>query len=249
LLHVTGIIRQEVIMETVLDLLVKIQDLDDEIANNEALLTQIPQDIAKLEKQIAARDEELKSAEARVLEIKKNYRMKEIEIADNEDKVAKLNAQTFAVKTNEEYRAVLNEIDFLKRRNKEIEDTMIELMEEEEKLRNSIERMRAETGEFTGRTRESIAAMKQRMNELTERQAVARHDHDRDFALLPADARNLYARVTKVRHRAVCAIVNNTCTGCFANLTHQLLNELKKRDKMLLCDNCGRILIYTGSRE
>ncbi|MBE0433643.1 hypothetical protein IBX73_09295 [candidate division WOR-3 bacterium] len=240
--------RKKVSVETVLDLLVKIQNLDDEIEDNEAQLTQIPRDTAKLEKQIAAREEDLKNAETRILEIKKNYKMKEIEIADNEDKVAKLNAQTFAIKTNEEYRAVLNEIDFLKQRNKEIEDGMIDLMEEEEKLKNSIDRMRAETGEFTARTRDSIAALKQRIGELTKRQGEARAAFDRDFDQMPEDARNLYARVTKVRDKAVCSIVDNTCTGCFANLTHQFLNELKKRNKILLCDNCGRILVYTGSR-
>lgn len=235
-------------METVLDLLVKIQNLDDEIADNEAQLTQLPRDIARLEKQIAAREEELKDAEARILEIKKNYKLKELEIADNEAKIGKLNSQTFAVKTNEEYRAVLNEVDFLKQRNKEIEDTMIELMEEEEKLKNSIERLRTETTEFTDRTRDNTAGLQQKIEELTKRQAEARAAFERDYARLPEDARNMYTRVTKVRDKAVCSIVDNTCTGCFANLTHQFLNELKKRNKVLLCDNCGRILIYTGSR-
>ena len=236
-------------MDSVLDLLVEIQSLNDEIADNEAQLTQLPRDIARLEKQIAAREEDLKNAEARILEIKKNYKLKELEIADNEGKVAKLNAQTFAVKTNEEYRAVLNEIAFLKQRNKEIEDGMIELMEEEEKIRTSIERMRAETGEFTDRTRDSVAALKQKIDELTKRQAEARAAFERDSARLPEDARKLYDRVTKVRDKAVCSIIDNTCTGCFANLTHQFLNELKKRNALLLCDNCGRILVYTGPRQ
>jgi len=44
-------------------------------------------------------------------------------------------------------------------------------------------------------------------------------------------------------------ISDNTCTGCYANLTHQFLNELKKHNKILVCGNCGRILVYSESAQ
>jgi predicted nucleic acid-binding Zn-ribbon protein len=235
-------------MDSVLDLLVKIQSLDDEIKENEAQLARIPQEIAKLEKQIKTREDDLKTAETRIQELKKNYKLKELEIADNEEKTGKLNTQTFAVKTNEEYRAILNEVDFLKKRNREIEDEVIGLMEEEEKLKNSIDKIRAETKEFRDITLGKITEMNKKSEMLAERQKMARAEFQDDFAKLPEDARDLYTRITKVRDKAVCPIVDNTCTGCFANLTHQFLNELKQRNKILLCDNCGRILVYTNSR-
>lgn len=235
-------------MDTVLDLLVKIQSLDDEIKDNAAQLTRIPQDITKLEKQICAKEEELKTAENRILELKKNYKLKELEIADNETKTSKLNTQTFAVKTNEEYRAILNEIDFLRKRNREIEDEVIGLMEEEEKLKTSIDKMRAETREFRDITAGKIADMNKKTELLTQRQNMARVEFADNFAKLPDDVKELYTRIKKVRDKAVCPIVDNTCTGCFANLTHQFLNELKQRNRILLCDNCGRILVYINSR-
>jgi predicted nucleic acid-binding Zn-ribbon protein len=235
-------------METVLDLLVKIQSLDDEIEDTEVQLKQIPQQIEKLEKQVNAREEDLKSAETRILELKKTYKLKELEIADNESKTSKLNTQTFAVKTNEEYRAILNEIDFHKKKNREIEDEMIGLMEEEEKLKNSIEKIRTETKAFKDVTQGKITDLKKKSEMLIERQKMAKTGFDDNFAKLPQDIKDLYARITKVRGKAVCPIVGNTCTGCFANLTHQFLNELKQRNKILLCGNCGRILVYTTSR-
>ncbi|UCF70541.1 MAG: hypothetical protein JSW49_10150 [candidate division WOR-3 bacterium] len=235
-------------MDTVLDLLVKIQNLDDEIKDTGAELARIPQEIAKLETQIKTREEDLKKAEDRIQELKKNYKLKELEITENEEKTSKLNTQTFAVKTNEEYRAILNEIDFIKKRNREIEDEMIGLMEEEEQLKNSIDRIRADTKEFKDITLGKIADMKKKSESLVERGKMAKAQLHDDFAKLPEDAKNLYTRIKKVRDKAVCPIVDNTCTGCFANLTHQFLNELKQRNKILLCDNCGRILVYTNSR-
>lgn len=232
-------------MESTLDLLLKIQSLKDEVEETESQLTHIPQETAKLQKQISSREDDLKQAEARLLDVKKSYKLKEIEITDNEEKMAKLNTQTFAVKTNEEYRAILSEIDFLKKRNKEVEDEMIGLMEEEEKLRNSIDTVRVETKDYTENTRSRIGDLTQKSQTLEERSKMARANLDDQFAKLPEDVRRLYERIAKVRDKAVCAIVDNTCTGCYANLTHQFLNELKKRNAILLCDNCGRILVYT----
>lgn len=232
-------------MESTLDLLLKIQSLKDEVEETEAQLTHIPQETAKLQKQISSREDDLKKAEARLLDVKKSYKLKEIEITDNEEKMAKLNTQTFAVKTNEEYRAILSEIDFLKKRNKEVEDEMIGLMEEEEKLRNSIDTVRAETKDYTENTKSRISDLTQKSQTLEEHSKMARANLDDQFAKLPEDVRRLYERIANVRDKAVCAIVDNTCTGCYANLTHQFLNELKKRNAILLCDNCGRILVYT----
>lgn len=234
-------------MERVLDLLVKIQSFDDEVEEAEARLAQIPQEVEKLEKQIKAREDEFENSESRIQELKKTYKLKELDIADNEGKINKLNTQTFAVKTNEEYRAMLNEIEFLKKNNHEIEDEMLGIMEEEEKLATSINQIRNETEEYIHKNRTRISGLTEESEKLKEKQTAARINLENNFGKLPEDMKVLYNRVAKSRGRAVCLITDNTCTGCYANLTHQFLNELKKRNKILVCGNCGRILVYTGS--
>jgi len=235
-------------MESVLDLLVRIQNLDDEVDKAESRLAQIPQEKAKLENQIKAQAEELKNSESRIQELKKSNKLKEIEIADNEGKIAKLNTQTFAVKTNEEYRALLKEVEFLKHRNHDIEDEMLGIMEEEEKIRSSINQIRIETEEYIAKAQTRIADLDKESELLKEKQTVAKVDLENNFSKLPDDVKELYNRIAKFRGKAVCLIIDNTCTGCFANLTHQFLNELKKGNKILLCDNCGRILVYRNSK-
>ncbi|MGD8978526.1 MAG: C4-type zinc ribbon domain-containing protein, partial [candidate division WOR-3 bacterium] len=70
-----------------------------------------------------------------------------------------------------------------------------------------------------------------------------------DFGKLPEEIEVLYKRIAQSRGRAVCLIIDNTCTGCFANIPHQFLNELKQRNQVLVCGNCGRILVYSGSEQ
>ena len=236
-------------MESVLDLLVKIQGFHDEVETAAFRLSQIPQERAQIEKQIKVREEELKTSEARIQELRKDYKLRELEIADNEDKIKKLNTQTFDVKTNEEYRALLSEVEYLKKCNHDIEDGMIDIMEEEETLKASIDRIRNETQEFIARNRAKIGELEKESEAVKEKQDRARADFDNNFAKLPEDVKELYRRIAKSRGKAVSLISDNTCKGCYANLTHQFMNELKKRNRILVCDNCGRILIYDDSAQ
>ena len=235
-------------MESVLDLLVKIQGFDDEVEEAAARLIQIPREIEKLEKQITVREDEFKNSETRIQELKKTYKLKELEIADNEGKINKLNTQTFAVKTNEEYRAILSEVEFLKKNNHQIEEEMIGLMEEEEKLTKSINGLRKETEGFVQANRNRISELKAEGETMTEKQKMARANLENNFGKLPEDVKMLYKRIAQSRGKAVCLITDNTSTGCFANLPHQFLNELKQRNQVLVCGNCGRILVYSGCK-
>ena len=100
-------------MEEILDLLIEIQKLDDEIKNIQSHIEKNPYKINALEKEIEDAQHNLQDKKERLHTIKKTYKMKEGDIAENESKINKLNSQTFAVKTNEEYRAIINEVEFV----------------------------------------------------------------------------------------------------------------------------------------
>jgi predicted nucleic acid-binding Zn-ribbon protein len=233
-------------MEDILDLLVKIQKLDDEIKEAELIIHEIPHKIAKLEKTIEQANNNLQEKNNRTQEIKKTYKIKEGDIAENENKIAKLNSQTFSVKTNEEYRAIIAEIDYLKKENEKIENEMIVLLEEEEQLKSAVSKLDEETKNIVANKGSEIKALEKQRDELIVKQQQAKISFDEHFKKLPQDTQEVYRRISNVRDRVVCVITNTTCTGCYANLTFQFLNELKKRNKILLCGNCGRILIFVS---
>jgi len=234
-------------MEDILDILITIQKLDDERNDTTSEIESIPAKIEHLEKEIMEANTALNEKTTRIQEIRKIYKIKEGDIAENENKLVKLNNQTFAVKTNEEYRAILNEIDFLKKENKKTEDEMINLLEEEEQLMNLIEKFELETKDFISKKSGEIDNIKRHNEELIEHLAKLKADFDTNFGKLPNDIKEQYNRIKEVRGNAVCLIDNETCTGCFANLTPQFFNELKKRSELLLCGSCGRILVYADS--
>ena len=236
-------------MEQVLDILIKIQNLDHEIKDTKIQTDKIPNKIVTLEKEIESIKLAFEEKQNRMQDIRKTYKIKEGDIAENENKINKLNSQTFAVKTNEEYRALLNEIEYLKKANKNVEDEMMNLLEEEEKLKSTIGKIEAESNEFVNKKVSEISELRKNKEELTEKLEKMKTDFEEYFNKLPYNVRDLYDKIKKVRGNAVCLIDNEICTGCYTNLTPQFFNELKKKNDILLCGNCGRILIYAVSNE
>src|SRR4030042_1617249 len=133
-------------MGDILDILVRIQHCDENITAMRSELDMIPKKIEKLDNETLKANALLLEKQQRLADLKKNYKMREGDIAVNEEKAVKLNSQTFAVKTNDEYRAILNEIEFLKQENKKIEEAMMVILEEEEALKDSIDKFHVEIG-------------------------------------------------------------------------------------------------------
>jgi len=232
-------------MEEVLERLVKIKDLDEEIKKNELFLKNIPEKINALKKEIDRKNNQLNQTKNRLAEIKKSYKLKEGDIAENETKVNKLNQQIHTVKTNEEYRAILKEIDFLKNTRISIEEEMINLLEEEEKIKNTIGNLEKETKEFVEKKSREIQELEAQKSQIIADQDKKKFMFQDEIKKLPDDIRKIYERIKKAREKAICIVTDEgICTGCYTNITPQTLNELKKKNRFVLCDSCGRILIY-----
>ena len=43
---------------------------------------------------------------------------------------------------------------------------------------------------------------------------------------------------------AVAGVLGGTCGGCHSSLPPQLVNEVKKRDRLHHCEFCGRFLVH-----
>ncbi len=55
--------------------------------------------------------------------------------------------------------------------------------------------------------------------------------------------RSYYRRLTQRFGHAVVPVINNLCTGCFANIPSSFVS-VTHENKVLSCENCGRILYW-----
>jgi hypothetical protein len=44
---------------------------------------------------------------------------------------------------------------------------------------------------------------------------------------------------------AVVPVSGASCGGCFASLPPQFINEIRKMEKLITCETCGRILVWS----
>jgi uncharacterized protein len=57
--------------------------------------------------------------------------------------------------------------------------------------------------------------------------------------------RSRYERVVASRGGiAVVPILKGACGGCFRNQPPQILQDARKRDRLIICDGCGRLLVW-----
>jgi len=53
-----------------------------------------------------------------------------------------------------------------------------------------------------------------------------------------------YERISKRYKHSIAPVKNNTCLGCFAKLPTSYLAQGRSDEKIMTCENCGRILYW-----
>ncbi len=221
-------------------------DLENKIDLLDQSIKEIPEKIDKLKATIEKTKKDFEKLKQRETEIKKEYKLKEIEVKEIEEQLNKSNAHLLTVKTNEEYRAMLKEIEGLKEKKRLVEDEMIDLLEEEEDNKLKIRKAEKEVAEMVGQYQNEIKDLEAKLVELNKEinERIEERKKVRE-SLTPATIKT-YDRIKKARKTGISRVIGTTCEGCYATLSPQVINELKKGDRIIYCDYCGRIIIWDG---
>lgn len=232
-------------MSDELDRLWALHALDEQAAALHAKLKQLPDARATSDKQVAAERAALelhKSRAADALKVRRQIE-KDIEAVTVEER--KFQSQLPAVKKNEEYTALLHEIQGVRAKRSDLETRVLERMEEEDALaagRPALEKaLKAAEEDHIRR----VAGFDREESEARERLSDLEAKRAHEIEGLPAATRSRYERVHASREgRAVVAVAKSACGGCFRSLPPQALQEAKRRDRVLICEGCGRLLVW-----
>jgi len=231
-------------MSAELDHLWALHGLDEELAALRAQLAAFPAQKQALERHVEEERARLEALKVEVAELQKRRRAIEKEIEDVSVQERKFSSQLPAVKKNEEYQALLHEITGCKNRRSDLETRVLESLEEEERLAKrkpvidaALKAAEAERDQKLGEIARAEGAARAR-SEAKERARVV------EIAELPPPTRAKYERVHGSREgRAVVAILKGACGGCYRAQPPQVLQEARKRDRLLICEGCGRLLL------
>ena len=206
------------------ELPMEVKDLEDEIEGLHARQTRVEEEINGIQEFIEQKKEGIKEAEALVKKYEKQ--------SDN-------------VKNNREFEAINKEIEMqtleVKLCEKHIKDATEEIAEKARQLDAAKKAVSNKEGNLTGKKGELEKIIGE-----TEKEEK-HYNKDADAARKHVDERLLlsYDRIRKNYRNglAVVPVERDSCGGCFHAIPPQKQSEIKLRKKVMVCENCGRILV------
>jgi predicted nucleic acid-binding Zn-ribbon protein len=151
--------------------------------------------------------------------------------------------------TAKDMQALQHEVDSLTRRQAELEDIELEVMERAEGLAAAVAELEGQRAELVARMDELTAARDRVLTELeTEAATVARPRAD----IVAGVGDELVALYEKIRASSggigAAALRQRRCEGCRLELNQVDINRIRAAadDEVLRCEECRRILVRTG---
>jgi len=228
-----------------IEILWALRGVDERLVSLHAALARYPVDRQSLEARLGGERGKLESAKKQIADIQLKHRHMEQEIEVFQQEERKFQSQLPMVKKNEEYTALLHEIGDRKNKRSARETDLLMLMDEEQRLQAEKRRLEQAGKAIEAETAtrlESIAAAEQ---EERDRAAALEAERQALAARLPATMRSRYERIRTSRDgRAVVPIIKGACGGCFRGQPPQALQEARRGDRALICDGCGRLLVW-----
>ncbi len=226
-----------------LQILKDLQVLDKQIYDFSQELMQVPVQQKVYEQEFESVKKNFQALEDKLKQAKLKQKEKELDLGQKEEQILKRQGQLNLVKTNEEYSAIRMEIANMKADNSVLEEAILLLMDEVE-----VETKQVNAGKETMKLEEKKLA--DRKTELVQREKECRFQIDdlkskrkAFISQVNAETASFYERIlAKKSGMALARIDSENCSSCQMKLRAQVLNEVKLQEKIVLCENCTRIL-------
>ena len=232
-------------VEEKLTSLVKLQKIDSKLDQIQILKGELPMEVSDLEDEIQGLTSRKNRIEEEINGINDFIEQKRNAIRDAADLVKKYEKQSEAVKNSREFEAINKEIEMQqlegKLAEKHIRDANEELAEKAKQLEYANKQIASKEAVLNGKKGdlEKIIA---------ETEKEEQHYNDlATEARKGMDERLLYSydRIRKSYRNglAVVPVDRDACGGCYNAIPPQKQSEIKQRKKVMVCENCGRILV------
>lgn len=236
---------KEFSVEEKLNSLVTLQKIESKLDEIHILKGELPMEVADLEDEITGLHSRQLRIEEEINGITQFIDQKKEAIKEAQALGKKYEKQSENVKNNREFEAI----------NKEIEMQQLEVKLAEKHIKDANEEI-AEKAVLLEKAKKTIASKESVLNtkkgEL-EKIIAANEKEEKHFNKLATEAKEhvdsrLLASYEKIRKSyrnglAVVPVERDACGGCFYYIPPQKQSEIRQRKKVMVCENCGRILV------
>ena len=225
--------------------LYKLQTVDSSIDQIKILRGELPMEVKDLEDEVQGLVNRQTRIEEEINGITEFIEDKKAAIKESEALLAKYETQSDNVKNNREFEAINKEIEMqgleIKLSEKNIRDANEELAEKVKVLDAAKKTIAVKEGVLNHKKEELekiIADTEIEEKELNIKSAEARSHIDERLLYSYDRIRNSYRNGL-----AVVTVERDACGGCFNSIPPQRQSEIRLHKKIIVCENCGRILV------
>jgi predicted nucleic acid-binding Zn-ribbon protein len=232
--------------------LLELADIDAELTRLEHRRRGLPE-LAELSR-LEQRDRELRDELAVLAAREGDLRREQVKAEADVDQVRtrierdRVRLDAGQVSSPRELENLQSEIDSLHRRQSDLEEVVLDVMERQETVAGAQQAGLAEREQIIADAAVAIASRDAALAEIGEQAGKAADRRGAVLADEPADLIDLYDRL-RVQHGGVgaAALRRGRCEGCHLSLNTVDLNALRAApaDEVLRCEECRRILVRT----
>jgi predicted nucleic acid-binding Zn-ribbon protein len=232
--------------------LLELADIDAELTRLEHRRRGLPEhaELSRLEQRDRELRDELAVLQAQEGDLRREQVKAEADVEQVRTRIDRDRARLDAgqVSSPRELENLQSEIESLHRRQSDLEEVVLDVMERQETTGSRLQAAGAEREQVGADAAVAIASRDAALGEIGEQAGKAA---DRRAAVLadePADLVDLYERL-RVQHGGVgaAALRRGRCEGCHLSLNTVDINAIRAADadEVLRCEECRRILVRT----
>jgi predicted nucleic acid-binding Zn-ribbon protein len=228
-----------------LEMLLKLQVIDYDLGELERSKEYIPDMMENLNREIGETRASFSRAEKELTESKLSLNNLELETKTKQQQLEKLKSQMMSIKTNKEYDALISQIDSTKEFISERETQILELIEKVENLESGIDDLKKKSEEVKNQNEKQLSILQQKMDSVGSKIDNKEAERNNIREKVSRRTMSVYERVRKNRGGDVVVTVKKrACGACYKALPPHRIQEIKRGDQIITCDNCGRMLIW-----
>jgi predicted nucleic acid-binding Zn-ribbon protein len=225
--------------------LIDLHKLDQEIAALNSRFSRIPAQMQEVDRKLDRAQRHVQEKETQIAENQKTRRELEGDLALIETKRNRYKEQLDTVKTNKEYTGLQHEIDMVSQAIREMEDQILVQMEEAEQLKAQLNEAQKSKEREEGVLLEEKQVIQAEADKLEAEINQLKENRQPLVAQIDPEIMEEYDRLVNHRKGAALAEAKGSmCMGCQVRIRPQLLQEIRRNDTIIHCENCSRILYY-----
>ncbi|MBD3344281.1 MAG: hypothetical protein GF401_04380 [Chitinivibrionales bacterium] len=239
-------------MKPELENLIKLQEIDLRIHELELSKVEHPEAVTKLEGEINDASREAERITSRLEQVEQDKKDASHKITEAKESLDKSQERLNAITTNREYDAVHAEIEAHKASIQTEEDRQINASEELEQLTELKKEADEKLEKVKSENEPQINDLKEKIASIDSRIAGVEEERNNVVPNISKPTLGTYDFIrNKRKNRKALSFIDSkgTCSVCFKVLEPQLINEVKKGDRLRQCGSCGSILLWQEDIE